>query len=48
MKLSMPVIVVQVIRLNDPPQPGLLQIKRPFIIYATGWAVKNVGSATSM
>ena len=36
MKLGMPVIVVQVSRLNDPPQPGLLQIKRPFIIYAKG------------
>ena len=33
MKLGMPVIVVQVSRLNDPPQPGFLQIKRPFIIY---------------
>ena len=35
MKLGMPVIVVQVSRLNDPPQPGFLQFKRPFMHKST-------------
>ena len=47
MKLGMPVIVVQVSRLNDSLQSGFPQIKRPFIIYARGWAGKNEELATS-
>ena len=43
----MPVIVVQVSRLNDSLQSGFPQIKRPFIIYAKGWAGKNEELATS-
>ena len=43
MKLGLPVILVQVRRLNDPPQHGFLQIKGPFISYARGWAGKNAG-----
>ena len=43
----MPVILVQVRRLNDPPQHGFLQIKGPFISYARGWAGKNGGWNTS-
>ena len=43
----MPVIVVQVSRLNDSLQSGFPQIKRPFIIYARGWAGKNEELATS-
>ena len=31
MKLGMPVIVLQVSRMNDPPQPWSLQCKGPFI-----------------
>ena len=47
MKLGMPVILVQVRRLNDPPQHGFLQIKGPFISYARGvgwqeWGVEHV------
>ena len=47
MKLGMPVILVQVSRLSDPPQPEFPQIKRPFLIYARGWAGKNEEWATS-
>ena len=47
MKLGMPVIVVQVSQLNDSLQSGFPQIKRPFIIYARGWAGKNEELATS-
>ena len=47
MKFDMPVIVLQVGRLNDPPQPWSLQFKGPFIIYARGWAGKNKEWATS-
>ena len=36
MKLGMPVIVMQVSRMNDPPQPWSLQFKGPFSIYAGG------------
>ena len=43
----MPVIVVQVSRLNDSLQSGFPQIKRPFIIYARGWAGKNEELAKS-
>ena len=43
MKFGMPVIVVQVSRMNDPPQRRSLKFKAPFIIYARGWAGKNEG-----
>ena len=46
MKFGMPVIVLQVSRLNDPPQPWSFQCKGPFIS-AREWAGKNEGWATS-
>ena len=39
----MPVILVQVSRMNDPPQQGFLQIKGPFIIYARGGLARMGG-----
>ena len=39
----MPVIVMQVSRMNDPPQPWSLQFKGPFSIYAGGGLARMRG-----
>ena len=43
MKHGMPVIVMQVSRMNDPPQPWSLQFKGPFSIYAGGGLARMRG-----
>ena len=43
MKFGMPMIVVQVSRMNDPPQARSLKFKGPFAIYAGGGLARMRG-----